>query len=60
MFWDNLLGTTWADKAEAEKRYKRVRALTEKKSVPKGEQPVIDRGTERAVAEGGEKNMKVE
>ncbi|KAL8719824.1 MAG: hypothetical protein Q9225_003227 [Loekoesia sp. 1 TL-2023] len=60
VFWDNLLGTTWADKPEAEKRYKRVRDLTKKKSVPKGEEPVVNRRTERAVAEGGEKNMKVE
>lgn len=51
VFWDNLLGTTWADKAGAEARYQRVRDMTARRQ-PKQEEPVTDRKVERAVAEG--------
>lgn len=53
VFWDNLLGTTWADKAGAEARYKRVHELTAQRSKITGqEMAVTDRTMERAVAEG--------
>ncbi|KAL9583073.1 MAG: hypothetical protein Q9212_002914, partial [Teloschistes hypoglaucus] len=57
VFWDNLLGTTWADKEGAEKRYQRVRELTKQKSAskPEAEGPVVDREIEREVAAGGKK-----
>ncbi|KAL8838448.1 MAG: hypothetical protein Q9170_002123 [Blastenia crenularia] len=51
VFWDNLLGTTWADKEGAEKRYQRVRDLTSKKPLEK--EATGNRGLERMVAEGG-------
>ena len=56
VFWDNLLGTTWADRAVAEERYKRVHELTAKRSQESGQKiaPVTDRPTEKAVAEGVE------
>ena len=57
VFWDNLLGTTWTDKAGAEERYRRVHELTVKRSQEKGDQTtaaVTDRSTEKAVAEGAE------
>lgn len=55
VFWDNILGTTWADKAGAEARYKRVHELTAKRSESTGKEiAVTDRQTERAVAEGAE------
>ncbi|KAL9008480.1 MAG: hypothetical protein Q9173_006394 [Seirophora scorigena] len=46
VFWDNLLGTTWADQAAADKRYQRVRALTSGKRVQgeQQQQPVVDKG----------------
>ncbi|KAL9600224.1 MAG: hypothetical protein Q9179_003290 [Wetmoreana sp. 5 TL-2023] len=50
VFWDNLLGTAWADTAGAEARYQRVRDMTAKRQ-PK-EEPVTDRKLERAIAEG--------
>ncbi|KAL8735108.1 MAG: hypothetical protein Q9166_000984 [cf. Caloplaca sp. 2 TL-2023] len=52
VFWDNLLGTTWADKQGAEARYRRVRDMTAKRSVPLKQVPVVDKGEERAVADG--------
>ena len=55
VFWDNLLGTTWADKAGAEERYKRVHELTAKRSQESDEKvAVTDRRIEEAVAEGAE------
>ena len=55
VFWDNLLGTTWADKAGAEERYKRVLELTAKRSQESHEKiAVTDRRIEKAVAEGAE------
>lgn len=52
VFWDNLLGTTWADKEGAEKRYQRVRDLTRRKGTLKAEEPVLDRKLEMEVAGG--------
>ena len=53
VFWDNLLGTTWADKAGAEERYKRVHELTAKRGQESDQKvAVTDRPTEKAVAEG--------
>ncbi|KAI4194292.1 MAG: hypothetical protein LQ348_002677 [Seirophora lacunosa] len=43
VFWDNLLGTTWADQAGAEKRYERVWALTGGKRGQE-EQPGVEKG----------------
>ena len=56
VFWDNLLGTTWTDKAGAEERYKRVHELTAKRSQESDQTiaAVTDRSTEKAVAEGAE------
>ncbi|KAL8921722.1 MAG: hypothetical protein Q9172_003871 [Xanthocarpia lactea] len=51
VFWDNLLGTTWADDEGAKKRYQRVRDMTAKRSVMK-DGAVSERYEERAVAEG--------
>ncbi|KAI4180533.1 MAG: hypothetical protein L6R41_007183, partial [Letrouitia leprolyta] len=37
VFWDNLLGTTWVDRTEAGKRYKRITAeLSKEKKKPVG------------------------
>ena len=54
VFWDNLLGTTWADKEGADKRYQRVWELTAKRSQETGKDVAVmtDRATEKAVAEG--------
>ncbi|KAK3172879.1 hypothetical protein OEA41_006204 [Lepraria neglecta] len=54
VFWDNLLGTTWADKEGADKRYQRVWELTAKRSQSTDKEIAVttDRSTERAVAEG--------
>ncbi len=53
VFWDNLLGTTWADKAGAEARSQRVHEMTAKRSQNTGKDiAVTDRPMERAVAEG--------
>ncbi|KAL8770587.1 MAG: hypothetical protein Q9194_005121, partial [Teloschistes cf. exilis] len=51
VFWDNLLGTTWADKEAAEKRYQRVRDLTRRKgaSNPEAEGPLVNKEMEREV-----------
>ena len=55
VFWDNILGTTWVDKAGADARYKRVHELAAKRSVETGQTvAVTDRPTEKAVAEGVE------
>ena len=56
VFWDNLLGTTWTDRAGAEERYKRVHELTVKRSQESDHKivAVTDRSTEKAVAEGAE------
>ncbi|KAI4123419.1 MAG: hypothetical protein LQ338_005272 [Usnochroma carphineum] len=53
VFWDNLLGTTWADKQGAEKRYRRVRDLTrEKAGLPRAAaEPLTDKALERDAAE---------
>ncbi|KAL8909538.1 MAG: hypothetical protein Q9171_005017 [Xanthocarpia ochracea] len=51
VFWDNLLGTTWADHEGAKKRYQRVRDMTAKRSVMK-DVAVSERCEEQAVAEG--------
>ncbi|KAL8869315.1 MAG: hypothetical protein Q9174_004361 [Haloplaca sp. 1 TL-2023] len=50
VFWDNLLGTTWADAVGAEKRYRRVHEMTAKRPL-KMEEAVTDRKGERKVAE---------
>ena len=55
VFWDNLLGTTWADKADAKARYERVRELTAKRSQDTAQQDAIavtNRSMEKAVADG--------
>ncbi|KAL8785680.1 MAG: hypothetical protein Q9213_003239 [Squamulea squamosa] len=51
VFWDNLLGTTWADKEGAERRYQRVRDMTGKRG-PLKEETVSVKGVEKAIAEG--------
>ncbi|KAL8953183.1 MAG: hypothetical protein Q9222_000956 [Ikaeria aurantiellina] len=51
VFWDNFLGTAWADKEGAETRYQRVRDLTSKKPLEK--EVTGNRGLEKIVAEGG-------
>lgn len=46
VFWDNIMGTTWADKAGAEARYKRGHEMTAKKSkVTSKEKGTTDRLT---------------
>lgn len=52
VFWDNLLGTTWADKSGAKARYERVRELTAKRSqsTAQGAVPVTDRSMEKVLA----------
>ncbi|KAL8876481.1 MAG: hypothetical protein Q9192_008855, partial [Flavoplaca navasiana] len=52
-FWDNLLGTTWADREAADKRYQRTRELTKKRGPLKPE-TVSVAGIEEAVAQGKE------
>ena len=55
VFWDNVLGTTWADKAGAKERYKRVHELTAKRSQESDQKiAVTDRPSEKAAAEGAE------
>ncbi|KAI9718465.1 MAG: Cholesterol 25-hydroxylase-like protein [Chrysothrix sp. TS-e1954] len=54
VFWDNILGTTWADKAGADARYKRVHDLTAKKS-DKTSTPDLSRRLNEA---GGQVNIK--
>ncbi|KAI4115983.1 MAG: hypothetical protein LQ345_003522 [Seirophora villosa] len=50
VFWDNLLGTTWADRAGAEKRYERVWALTGGKRVQEVQgQKGVDKGVTEEV-----------
>ena len=50
VFWDNLLGTTWADKAGAEERYKRVHALAAERSQGSTQTVVVtDREMEKVV-----------
>ncbi|KAL9632287.1 MAG: hypothetical protein Q9204_003853 [Flavoplaca sp. TL-2023a] len=50
-FWDNLLGTTWADREAADKRYQRTREMTKKRGPLKPEKVSVT-GIEEAVAEG--------
>lgn len=54
VFWDNLLGTTWADEAGAKARYERVRELTAKRSQSTAPDAaaVTNRSMEKAVADG--------
>ncbi|KAI4088634.1 MAG: hypothetical protein LQ339_008682 [Xanthoria mediterranea] len=50
-FWDNLLGTTWADREAAAKRYQRARDMTNKRGpLTPGTVSVV--GIEKAIAEG--------
>ncbi|KAI4210017.1 MAG: hypothetical protein LQ349_009506, partial [Xanthoria aureola] len=50
-FWDNLLGTTWADREAAAQRYRRARDMTNKRG-PLTPGTVSVAGIEKAIAEG--------
>ncbi|KAL8797643.1 MAG: hypothetical protein Q9182_007146 [Xanthomendoza sp. 2 TL-2023] len=57
VFWDNLLGTTWADKEGADKRYQRVHEMTKKRG------GIVGKGFEMAadgVADGVVEVVKME